>query len=61
MAEAMEGNGAVTLEEMVLAQMFESEALLNVLERRGLVTKAEALEEVKRLREKAVKAEGGTA
>jgi len=46
----------VSLEEMVLAQMFENEVLLNVLERRGLVKKAEVLEEVKRLRDKAAKA-----
>lgn len=34
----------------------ESEAMLKVLERKGLVTPAEVLEEIKRLREKAGKA-----
>ena len=56
MAKAMSGRQAVPLEEVVLAQAFEFEALLNVLERRGLVPKAEILEEIKRLREKAPKA-----
>ena len=56
MAEAMDGKDAVPLEEVVLAQAFEFEALLNVLERRGLVPKTEVLEEIKRLREKAPKA-----
>lgn len=44
------------LEELVLAQSFEFEALLNVLELRGLVPNARVLEEIKRLREKAPKA-----
>ena len=56
MAKAMSGKQAVALEEVVLAQAFEFEALLNVLERRGLVPKAEVLEEIRRLREKAPKA-----
>jgi len=34
----------------MLAQAFEFEALLNVLERRGLIVKAEVPEEIKRLR-----------
>ncbi len=46
---------AVPLEEVVLAQAFELEALMNVLERRGLVPRAEVMEEIKRLREKAPK------
>lgn len=40
----------------VLAQAFQLETLLNVLERRGVVWKAEVLEEIKRLRAKSVKA-----
>jgi hypothetical protein len=38
------------LEEVVLAQAFELEALLNVLEQRDPIAKAEVLEEIKRLR-----------
>lgn len=41
---------AVPSEEVVLAQSFELEALLNVLERMGVIAKAEVLEEIKRLR-----------
>ena len=41
---------AVPLEEVVLAQSFEREALLNVLERKGVIARAEVLEEIKRLR-----------
>jgi hypothetical protein len=41
------------LEEVVLAQAFELEALMNVLERKGVIRKAEVLEEIKRLRVRA--------
>jgi hypothetical protein len=40
-----------TLEEVVMAQALEIEALMNVLERKGVTTKTEILEEMKRLRE----------
>jgi hypothetical protein len=53
MAKAMDRKGAMPLEEVVLAQAFEFEALLNVPERRGLVPKAEVLAEIKWLRERA--------
>jgi len=54
-SNALSGKQAVPLEEVVLAQAFELEALLNVLERKGIVANAEVLEEIKRLREKAGK------
>jgi hypothetical protein len=53
MAKAMSSKEAVPLEEVVLAQAFEMQALLNVLERKGVIAKAEVLEEIRRLREKA--------
>jgi len=48
MAKVMNGKQTVPQEEVVLAQAFEFEALLNVLERRGLVTRSEVLEEIGR-------------
>jgi len=56
MAKVLGGKQAVPLEKVVLAQAFQLEALLNVLERREVVWKAEVLEEMKRLRAKSVKA-----
>jgi len=53
MAKAMSSKEAVPLEEVVLAQAFELEALMNVLERKGVIRKAEVLEEIKRLRARA--------
>lgn len=56
MATGMDPQEVASLGEVVLAQAFELDALLNVLQRKGVLTKAEVLEEIKRLREKAVKA-----
>ncbi len=56
MAKDAGAKQTVPLEDVVLAQAFQLEALLNVLERRGVVWKAEAPEEIKRLREKTEKA-----
>ncbi len=50
MAKDQGGRQSVPLEEVVLAQAFELEALMNVLERKGLITKGAVLEEIKRLR-----------
>jgi hypothetical protein len=55
-ARVLGGRQAVPLEEVVLAQAFQLEALLNVLERKGVITKAAVLEEIKQLRAKSVKA-----
>jgi hypothetical protein len=46
----------VLVEEVVLAQAFEFEALLNMLERSGLIARGEVLEESKRMQEKATRA-----
>lgn len=56
MVKAVSGRQAVQLEEVVLAQAFQLEALLNVLERRGVAWKAEVLEEMKRLQANTPKA-----
>jgi hypothetical protein len=50
MAKSMESGSAVPLEEVVLAQAFEFEALLNVLERKGVLTQQEVLDEITRLK-----------
>jgi len=49
MAKVLGGRQAVPLEEVVLAQAFQLEALLNVLERQGLLRKAEVLAEITQL------------
>ncbi len=52
MAKALGSRQTVPLEEVVLAQAFQLEALLNVLGRKGLLTQAEVLEQIKRLKAK---------
>ena len=56
MAKALDSSHAVPLEEVVLAQAYQLEALMNVLEQQGLLRKAEVLEEIKRLRANTPKA-----
>jgi hypothetical protein len=56
MAKGSGRQGIATLEEVVMAQGLELEALMNALERKGVLSKAEILEEMKRLRESAPKA-----
>jgi hypothetical protein len=50
MAKVLGDRKAVPLEDVVLAQAFQLEALLNLLERQGVIKKAEVLGEIKRLR-----------
>jgi len=50
MAKVLAGRQTVPLEEGVLAPSFELQAVLNVLERKGLLTKVEVLDEITRLR-----------
>jgi len=49
---AIKGNPReiVTLEELAISNSFETAALIEVLERKGLLTKAEVLEMIKQLR-----------
>ena len=49
MAKVLGAKQTVPLEEVVLAQAFQLEALLNVLEWQGVIRKAEALEEITQL------------
>jgi hypothetical protein len=52
MAGVLGGRQTVPVEDVVLAKAFQLEALLNVLEQKGMIGKAEVLEEIKRLRAK---------
>ena len=56
MAKESDRREVVTLGEVVLAHMSESGALMNVLERKGVVRKAEVVEKVRRLWDQAAKA-----
>jgi hypothetical protein len=49
MAEKLEHKEVVTLEELTLSNTYQLEALINVLERKGYLTKAEVIEEIRKL------------
>jgi hypothetical protein len=52
MAKGLGSRETIPLEDVVLAQAFQLEAMLNVLERQGVITKAEVLAEIARLNTK---------
>ena len=45
----------VTVEELALSNTYQLEALINVLERKGLLTKEEVLEDLGKMRKKELK------
>ena len=53
MAERGSRRQAVSVEEVLLAQAFQFEALVNILEQRGVITRDQVVAEIKRLNEKA--------
>jgi hypothetical protein len=52
MAEKFDPKEMVSFEELLMNNVIEQEALINLLEKKGIITKAELLEEIKRLRGK---------
>lgn len=42
----------VSVEELLLSNVYTQEALINLLEEKGVIRKADLLEEIKRLRDK---------
>ncbi len=54
MAEQLDPKQAVSFEEVLMSNVYTQEALINLLEAKGIIKKTELLEEIKRLgREKA--------
>ena len=51
MAEKLNPKETVTFEELLMSNVIEQEALINLLERKGLINKRELLEEIRRLRQ----------
>jgi transketolase N-terminal domain/subunit len=50
MAEKLDKKETASMEELVMSQMWELQALYNLLEQKGLITKDELLEEIKRIK-----------
>lgn len=52
MAKKLEQKETVTFEELLMSNVYTQEALINLLQKKGVLTKAELLEEIKRLKGK---------
>ncbi len=52
MAEKLDPNDLVTLEELAISNMWETSALVELLERKGILTKQEVLDVIQELRQR---------
>ncbi len=50
MAERMDKRELVSFEELLISNMYEQEALVLLLEEKGILTRGEVLEKIKQLR-----------
>ncbi len=50
MAEKLDPNDLVTIEELAISNMWETSALVELLERKGILTKQEVLDMIQELR-----------
>ncbi len=50
MTEKIDPKETVTFEELLMSNVYVQEALINLLEKKGLIDKEELLEEIKRVR-----------
>jgi len=49
MAEKLDPKQTVDLKDLLLSEVIQSEALINILDRKGIISKQELLEEMKRV------------
>ncbi len=57
MAEKLDQKETADFKELLVSEMVQSEALINVLERKGILTKKELLEEIQRVNARLIRAE----
>ena len=50
MAEKLDPKETVSIEELLLSNIYTQEAILNLLDEKGLLKKEDVLEEIKRLK-----------
>ena len=50
MAEKLDPKELVTFEELLMSEVIQSDALINLLDRKGIISKTELLEEMKRMK-----------
>jgi hypothetical protein len=49
MAENAEPEDVVSFDELLMSEVIQSEALINILDRKGIISKQELLEEIRRV------------
>lgn len=47
MAQVLDPRETVTFKELLMSEVIQSEALINLLERKGIISKQELLEEIR--------------
>ena len=57
MAEKLDPKELVSFEELLMSEIIQSEALINLLDRKGIITKKELLAEMKQVQRSMGKAE----
>jgi hypothetical protein len=57
MAKQLDPKELVSFKEMLLNEVITSEAIINLLDRKGIISKRELMEEMKRVQASMVKAE----
>jgi hypothetical protein len=57
MAEKLDPKESVTVDELLLSNVYTQEALINLLEKKGLIKKEDLIEEIKRLKAEGYRAE----
>jgi len=57
MAETLDPKELVAFKELLMSEVIQSDALINLLDRKGIVSKLELLEEMKKVFEKMLKTE----
>ena len=58
MAEKLDEKQLVEFKELLMSEVIQSDALINLLDRKGLISKKELLEEMRRVQAAMVKADG---
>ena len=58
MAEKLDKKQMVEFKELLMSEIIQSEALINVLDRKGIVSKQELLDEMRRVQTEMVKGDG---
>ncbi len=58
MTEKLDQKQTVDLKELLMSEVIQSEALINLLDRKGIISKQELLEEMKMVQSTMIKSKG---